>query len=148
MTIPKHIDIFNKVVAKALLVLYDNFPRPLDLDPMLIGMDIVFSEGLDADSEEMKVLVGTPEATLEFLVAEGFVRFKPENRYMGGALKFPDAVLTARGLALLNRVPTSVDEAMDRRTYIERFRSAASNGLKTAIPEAIGSLVGGFLAAG
>jgi hypothetical protein len=103
---------------------------------------------LGTDSEEMKILVGTPEATLDFLVAEGFVRFSPENRHLGGGLMFPDSVLSAKGLALLNRVPASVDEAKDRRTYIERIRSAASNGLKTAIPEAIGSLVGGLLSAG
>jgi hypothetical protein len=146
MSIPVHIDIFNKVVAKVLMELYDNFPRPTDLDPMLIGMGIVLSEGLDSESEQFKALVGTPEATIDFLVTEGFVRFDPGLRTLG-KLTFPEAVLTARGLALLHRVPESVDATLDRRTYIERFKSAAADGVKAAIPETIGALVGGLLGA-
>lgn len=147
MTIPTHIDIFNKVVAKVFLQLYDNFPRSVDLDPTLIGMDIVLSEGLESGSEEFKALVGTPEATIDFLVIEGFIRFDPTSRYIG-KLSFPEAVLTAKGLALLQRVPESVDSTIDRRTYIERIKSATVNGVKAALPEAIGALVVGLLGAG
>lgn len=147
MTVPIHIDIFNKVTAKVLLQLYDNFPRPVDLDPALIGMDIVLSERLESDSEELKALVGTPEATIDFLVSEGFVRFDPAGRYIG-KLSFPEAVLTAKGLALLQRVPESVDSTIDRRTYVQRIKSATADGVKAAVPEVIGALVGGLLGAG
>jgi hypothetical protein len=147
MSIPVHIDIFNKVVAKVLMELYDNFPRPIDLDPMLIGMGIVINEGLDSESEQFKALVGTPEATIDFLVTEDFIRFDPSLRHLG-KLMFPEAVLTAKGLALLHRVPGSVDTTLDRRTYIERIKSAAANGVKAAVPETIGALVGGLLGAG
>ena len=147
MAIPKNIDVFNKVVAETFIRLYDNFPRPIDLDPLEIGMSVLLKEEIQEESEEFKILIGTPEGAIDFLVAENFIRFKPENRHLG-KLFYPDSVLTAKGLALLNLVPDSVNEARDRRSYIERIKALTADGLKAAIPEAIGSVIGGLLGAG
>lgn len=147
MPVPTHIDVFNKVVAKTMLLLYDNFPRPIDLDPVSIGLEIIWAEELDVESDQYKALVGTPESTIDFLANEGFIKYDPSLRTIG-RLSFPEARLTAKGLLLLNQVPESVDESKDRRSRAERIKSATSTGIKTVAPEVIGALVSGLLKGG
>ena len=74
MSIPTNIKVFNQVAAKVLVLLHDAFPTPTNIDPHIVGMDIVLEEKYDSDSAEHKHLVTAAEATVQFLIDDNFIR--------------------------------------------------------------------------
>ena len=147
MSIPANIKVFNQVVAKVLVLLHDAFPTPTNIDPLIVGMDIVLEEKYDTDSEEHKHLVTAAEATVQFLIDENFIRVAAGAQYLE-VRGFQNIVLTSKGFSLLQKAPESIDSNVDRRSYFERFRSYTASGAKVVATEAIGPVVARFLGAG
>ncbi len=143
-TLPQNIDAFNRVVAKTLLTLYDQFPTPADLDGHKVGEQV--ARELDAGDNEQtfKIIASIGPETIEFLVAEGFLSFRRDMRNMDGAGKFPQARLTLRGLTLLGQVPEGVTQKDESPTLAQRLGEAMRQGATQGISTAVGKLL--FLA--
>lgn len=90
-----NIDEFNRAVGLTLDRLYQAFPLPIALHV----------EELDEGADEH--LLGVYGATIKFLLAEGFIRGGTSIRDYRST---PNVVLTAKGLAILNAVPDSIQE--------------------------------------
>lgn len=134
---PANIEIFERIAATTLLTLYEKFPVPEDLSSIDIGY-LAAGKGRGEEEQFEIVAVVAPPA-MSFLYVEGFFRYEPEERVMGGA-DFPQAVLTLKGLALLGAVPSTLDESRDRRPLIDQIRSAAEEGATSSISEAVRTL--------
>ena len=147
MSIPANIKVFNQVAAKVLVLLHDAFPTPTNIDPMIVGMDIVLEEKYDADSAEHKHLITAAEATVQFLIDEHFIRIAAGPQYLQ-VRGFQNIVLTSKGFSLLQKTPESIDSSVDRRSYFERFKSFTASGAKVVATEAIGPVIARFLGAG
>jgi len=147
MAVSPNIEVFNQVAARTFVRLYEAFPSPIDLDPGLIGMDVVLEEKYAPDSAHHNSLVGSTSDTIQYLIDESFIRLT------GGAQDlsfrgFQGAVLTSKGFSLLQLTPESVDTSVDRRSYFERLKTATATGTKVVATEAIGALIARLLAAG
>jgi len=147
MSIPTNIKVFNQVAAKVLVLLHDAFPTPTNIDPHIVGMDIVLEEKYDSDSAEHKHLVTAAEATVQFLIDENFIRVAAGPQYLE-VRGFQNIVLTSKGFSLLQRTPESIDSSVDRRSYFERLKSFTTSGAKVVATEAIGPVIARFLGAG
>ena len=147
MSTPANIKVFNQVAAKVLVLLHEAFPTPTNVDPMIVGMDIVLEEKYAPDSAEHKHLVTAAEATVRFLIDENFIRVAAGPQYLE-VRGFQNIVLTSKGFSLLQKTPESIDSTVDRRSYFERFKSLTASGAKVVATEAIGPVVARFLGAG
>jgi hypothetical protein len=137
----RNIEIFEQVVARTLLKLYENFPSPIDLEPMGVGVEVV--QGTEMTEEEMApIILHTAGHSIEFLVREGFITFNPRNRTLSGP-EFPDAVLTLKGFQLLGQIPESVDASIDRRTLVQQLGEAVESGAKASIGDAVKNILAG-----
>ena len=145
-SVPRNIELFDRVVAVTLVKLYESFPNPLDINATGIGYEA--AQGASADEiEAFKLMTETAENSIHFLVREGFVRYNETARTFDGA-EFPGASLTLRGFTLLGATPTAVNESVDRRPFIEQLKGAVQEGAKAAIPEIIKSLFAGAIGLG
>lgn len=147
MSTPPNIEVFNIVAAKVLVLLYEAFPTPTKVDPLAIGLDVLFGEDYKADSPQYKHLVTGAEATVQFLIDEDFIRVAKGPQYLE-VRGFQNLVLTSKGFALLQKTPESVDPSVDRRSYFERLKSATVSGAKVVATESIGAIVARLLGAG
>ena len=144
---PPNIKVFNQVAAKVLVQLHDSFPTPVNIDPLVVGMDVVLEEEYVPESAEYKHLVTAAEATIRFLIDENFVRIAHGPQYLE-VRGFQNIVLTSKGFSLLQRTPESIDSTVDRRSYFERFKSLTASGAKVVASEAVGPLIARFLGSG
>jgi hypothetical protein len=147
MSPPANIKVFNQIVAKVFVLLHDAFPTPTNIDPLIVGMDIVLEEKYESESAEHKHLVTAAEATVQFLIDENFIRVAAGPQYLE-VRGFQNVVLTSKGFSLLQKTPESINSNVDRRSYFERFRSYTASGAKVVATEAIGPVVAHFLGAG
>ena len=147
MSTPANIKVFNQVAAKVLVLLHEAFPTPTNIDPTIVGMDIVWEEKYASDSAEHKHLVTAAEATVQFLINENFIRVAAGSQYLE-VRGFQNIVLTSKGFSLLQKTPESIDSTVDRRSYFERFKSLTASGAKVVATEAIGPVIARFLGAG
>ena len=142
-----NIKVFNQVAAKVLVLLHEAFPTPTNIDPLIVGMNIVMEEKYAPDSAEHKHLVTAAEATVQFLIDENFVRVAAAPQYLA-VRGFQNVVLTSKGFSLLQMTPESIDSTVDRRSYFERFKSMTASGAKAVATEAIGPVIARYLGAG
>lgn len=147
MNTSANIKVFNQVAAKVLVLLHDAFPSPINIDPLIVGTDIVLEEKYGPDSAEHKHLLTAAEATVQFLIDEKFIRVAAGPRYLE-VRGFQNIVLTSKGFSLLQKTPESIDTTVDRRSYFERFKSITASGAKVVATEAIGPVIARFLGAG
>ena len=147
MSTPANIEVFNVVVAKVLVLLYESFPTPTTVDPLAIGLDVLFGENYETDSPQYNHLVTGAEATVQFLIDEGFIRVAKGPQYLE-VRGFQNIVLTSKGFALLQKTPEAVDSTVDRRSYFERLKSVTVSGAKAVATESIGAVVARLLGAG
>ena len=147
MSTPANIEIFNLVAAKVFVRLYETFPTPTNIDPLLIVIDTVLEDKYDTESPQYKHLITGADATVQFLIDENFIRIANGPQYLE-VRGFQNVVLTSKGFALLQKTPEAVDEGVDRRSYIDRFKSATLSGAKVVATESVGSLVARLLGAG
>jgi hypothetical protein len=146
MSAPPNIEVFNIVAAKVLVKLYEAFPTPTNIDPTVLGIGVLLEEKYAEGSPQYQHLLTAADATIRFLIDEGFVRVSdgPQCLEVRG---FQSLVLTSKGFALLQKTPESVDSSVDRRSYFERLKSVTAAGARLAATEAIGPLVARMLGA-
>ena len=109
------VEIFNKGAALILAKLYEEFPTSIILDVTKLDTEIT--------EEEANVYA----STVSFLRDEGFIRSgKSVNR---GKLT-SNAVLTSKGLAVLNSTPEILQ---DKSPLGERMKDAAKSGSKEVL---------------
>jgi len=147
--VPTHtnIELFEQVVGRCLLKLYQGFPTPIDLEPGRIGVEVATELDLEDEDSAVLILSGADHA-VGFLVREGFIHFNPQSRVMTGP-KFPGAVLTLKGLHLLGKVPSSVDSSVDNRPLADRLGDAVKDGARASIADAVKAIISGaFVAVG
>lgn len=147
MAVPANIEVFNQVAARTFVRLYEAFPSPIDLDPMLIGMDVILEEKYEPDSAQHSFLVSSASDTIKYLIDEGFIRLTRGYQDLGFR-GVKGAVLTSKGFALLQNAPESIDSSVDRRSYFERLKAATASGVKAITSDAVGALVARLLSGG
>lgn len=137
MAEPRNIQIFQELAARLLDKLYGTFPNPILLDSMDIGQEV--AAHFDSDgAEQWRILNEDSANTMEFLVKEGFIEFRPDHRTLDQRVGvFPDAVLTLKGFTLLGATPTVVNEALERRPIAEQLSEALNAGAR----DTVGSIV-------
>ncbi len=138
LSVPRNIELFDRVVALTLVKLYGSFPSPIDLNAASIGAEAAHDT---TDDEEMfKIISHTAGDSIAFLVREGFIHYETAYRTISGP-EFPQATLTLKGFTLLGATPKAVDESIDRRPFIEQLQGAIREGAKGSVPEIIKSLL-------
>lgn len=118
----KNIKDFNKFTAMLFERLYDSFPNQI----------VISIEDMDdgADRETIR----TYASTMEFLAIEGFIRYSTttmSNVYL-------NVTLTAKGLTILNKIPSVLKE---KKTFIEMIKEIAKDGSKTMLHSVIDALL-------
>ncbi|MDO8271265.1 MAG: hypothetical protein Q7U82_04990 [Gammaproteobacteria bacterium] len=97
--LPKNISNFDLVVANLLVILYESFPRPINLNPSNTGK-IGFSAVPVGTSDDESWEIGTMiDDVFTFLSEEGFIRYQsgPNNQHG----YYWSARLTLKGLTIL-----------------------------------------------
>lgn len=117
---------FNEATARILAKLYEGFPRRVSLK---VG-DLVGSP--DQNKEQ------TYGDTIIFLEREGFLRY--ETRV--GNEHYNDVSLTAKGLAILNSVPASLQE---KEPLGCRLTSVLKDGSKELIRTIVEQIIKGAM---
>lgn len=108
----KNIDTFNKMTASVFADLYEAFPKPL-----VLQCEEFCAKHSLLESEDIC------KATVEFLEAEGLIRFKS----VSGA-NFAQVSLTMKGLSVLKKTPNSVKhEQSVGELVVEKIKSGAIN---------------------
>lgn len=148
MAEPRNIQIFQELAAIFLDRLYRTFPNPILLDAMDIGQEVAVRLESD-EAEQWQILHADSANTMEFLVKEGFVAFRPDYRTLDqhpGV--FPEAVLTLKGFTLLGAIPAVVNEALERRPIAEQLSEALNAGARDAVGSIVKSLFFGAIKIG
>lgn len=118
----KNIKDFNKFTAMLFERLYNSFPNRV-----MISIE-------DMDDSADKETIRTYASTVEFLALEGFIRYRTatmDNVYM-------DVTLTAKGLTILNKIPSTSKE---KKTFIEMIKEIAKDGSKAELRSVIDALL-------
>lgn len=133
----QNIDDFNRACAAIFARLYAGFPEPLLIDIRAI------CDQLAVEVETKEEVLGRARlisSTLRFLAAEGFFRC---GEHLGAYAE--DVVLTAKGLAALNRTPATLrpheKSVGDNLVALARdlTKDGVKEGVKAAIRVALGS---------
>jgi hypothetical protein len=130
--IPKNMELFNVVTLRIFDRLYEAFPQPIDITPGSIAIEITADE---ADSDAMKAVL-VADNTLSWLATEGFLRY--ERPYTG---KFPQVVLTLKGLTILGLVPRSIQPSETPETMIKKIKRVLYTGAERTSADAVKSVV-------
>lgn len=146
MTPPRNIAQFNQVVAVTLVKLYAAFPNPIDLRGRDIGAEAA-DDFADDMAEQFQLMMETASNTIGFLVQEGFVRYDPAAGHIGGP-EYPGATLTLKGFTLLGTTPEAVDDAVERRPFINQLQDVVEEGARTTATQIVSSLFTGALRLG
>lgn len=124
----QNIDDFNRGCALALATLYRRFPVPWDIDiTALEAGQVAANDTPDRQAERQAIYA----ATLKFLRDEGYIRFSGSDIR---ELVFLECVLTSRGLAALNRVPSAIKTP--QKTAGETLLDLSRDILKASAQEA------------
>lgn len=136
---PRNIEHFNLVVLELFSRLYESFPHPLnicDQSDIHIGFSAVPE---DATGEEAWSIVTMAGDVIEWLKEEGFVRYEPDPNHRHG--NYWKVRLTLKGFTILGYVPTSLQQAEQRESLIQRARYAMASAASAAGKEAIKHVV-------
>lgn len=119
----KNIEMFNTITAGVFAELYGAFPKPI-----LLQCEEFCGRHNCKDAEDIC------KATVEFLEAEGLVRYKSTT----GHGHFAYISLTMRGFAVLKKVPNSVKpEESVGEILVEKLKSGAFNIASDVIQNAL-----------
>jgi hypothetical protein len=134
-----NIEFFNIFTLSLFDRLYSKFPTPIDVDAGAIASELAANESKD-DVWYEKVTAASH--ALDFLHQEGFITYKSKIMSEG---KFAQVRLSAKGLAVLNAVPDSLET---KEPVIGKVRNALAGGVKEAGSESVRQLVQHLLTAG
>ena len=116
-----NIKAFNLAVADIFALLYERFPLKITV----FGVDEFLSENIrEYDKEILK-------ATIEFLEKENFISYRTAKCEHG---LYADLSLSLKGLSLLNKIPTEIQE---RKSNGEIIFNAIKNGSFAVAREAV-----------
>ncbi len=135
--IPTNVERFNLITLVLFDSLYNEFPKPLEIQPAKLGASAVPSDASYEDSFSFSTLA---EDAVTWLSEEGFIRYGGHDT--GG---FIDVRLTLKGLALLNYVPSSVQASEPKEPLIKKIRKVLAGGAQKASEEAVKSVIGELL---
>lgn len=119
-------DEFNRIAASALERLDENFPVPI----RLYSKDYV-----DENSEVERMLF---YYTVEFLSKENLLTFDGGDDQ---AYQIDQAVLTGKGLSLLNSVPELLQEKSEAIPFRQKITSALKTGSKETLKMVMSQLI-------
>lgn len=127
-----NIEFFDRLTLALLERLYSEFPTPVEIDTRSLGA------GLLPDNVTPEVghrLLASVDHAVNFLQEEGFITHR--GTYLEGGT-FLQVRLTAKGLAVLNSIPESLE---GRETIAARIRGLLGSGARTAGTESVKQLV-------
>ena len=134
--IPENIARFNLTALVVLRNLYEEFPAPIEVDAMTIGVSALPG---NADSHSNGDSETDATHVLTWLAEEGFLRF--ETQTYGGT--FFGVRLTQKGIAVLG-TPMEIESGSSVRTpetLIARMSRVLKSGAEGASAEAVKLLV-------
>ncbi len=119
-----NMDAFNEYASRIFDFLYDEFPK---------ASEVHLSRFLEdpEDRNRRDVFIGT----MRFLKREGFLTYE---RMTAGTNGYAMVVLTAKGLAVLDAVPESIQ---GNQSFIKRIRTALRAGTGEAAKATIQGLI-------
>jgi hypothetical protein len=129
-----NIDVFNRIVVVVFQALHQAFPRPVTLAAREIRQqaEIPDDDWWEANHGTRGNSAG---AAIVWLNDEGFLRYSAPTS--DGSM-FAGAVLTAKGLAILNRIPISIET---RSTLGERLKDLTSTATREAVSAFVRMLI-------
>jgi len=133
-----NIDDFNISAGKILAKLYETFPVPMNILPEHFvegGRDACykFDEFLGAESHNSTAINFLCVAA--WLIQEQYVAATDPNRHMG---YFKDAVLTQKGLLVLDTIPKSLEyTAPIGERLVKSVKTGAGEAVKSIAREAL-----------
>ena len=139
MSNPDNIDFFNLYTIAIFERLYNNFPTPIHVNAVLMATELVPEQSSEDDRHKKIQSAGY---ALSFLAEEGFVTYEDARPNVG---QFAGVRLTAKGLAVLNSVPGSIEKS---EPVIGKIRNALTGGAKEAGNESIRQIVQSVLTTG
>lgn len=129
----RNIDRFNEITGLIFACLYEKFPVPVDLHPMLFGIKetpggaecaaVAVALELDPQSEDEIFF----KHSVRWLIEAGYLA---SAEYSYGSTHFGDSRLTAKGLEVLNAVPTAL---VPREPLGEQLVAASKSGGKELV---------------
>ena len=139
MAEPDNIDFFNLFTIAIFDRLYNSFPTPIQVNAVLMASELI-PEKTSEEARHKKLQ--SAGYALSFLAEEGFVTYKDARPNVG---QFVGVRLTAKGLAVLNSVPGSIEKS---EPLIGRIRKILTGGVKEAGNESIRQIVQSALTTG
>ncbi|MDO8772288.1 MAG: hypothetical protein Q7K57_27015 [Burkholderiaceae bacterium] len=136
----ENIDEFNQAVGLIFAKLYGAFPEPIMLKVQSLDPEDIDANAPIEDHNHRWKVFGH---TMMFLRDEGYVRFNDPPMAFD---LFPLAVLTRKGLEVLNQTPESINGP--RKTIGDTLRDLSKDILKEGAKEALKGTVGLIFGAG
>jgi hypothetical protein len=134
-------EFFDLLAGDIFARLYQSFPEPIDLQSDGIFPDLGEQQQLDDDPERLRTLYGH---TVQWLAAEGYLRFGQAAPQDDGSVAFLNAVLTSKGLAALRKTPELL--AGPGQTLGDKIEETAkditSDAAKATMKELVGTALG------
>lgn len=128
---PQNIQKFDETVAIMLAKLYDNFPTPQSIVVDAYGVDVQILYQVDGSEiyKQEKMKANAVINAVRWLADEDYLRFDSQSSE-GDRIR--GAVLTQKGLSLLNAIPASLSQ-----TRGARLSSAIKSGAKEVAKEVL-----------
>lgn len=105
-SLPKNIEIFDKITGYVLVILYESFPNPKDIELQKIYDEVAV--GIEDESLCTDIHLHHISNTFSFLAKEGFIEFNQQMITIHPDQVFYQSVLTLKGLTLLGAIPQSI----------------------------------------
>jgi hypothetical protein len=131
--VPTNIALFNVITLRILDRLYDAFPKPIDVTPGTIGIEITEKEDGDGAWNAMEVA----DHTLRWLRTEGFLTYA--NKTHDG--KFTNVQLSLKGLTVLGSVPASIKPEEPVEPLHKRVKRVLESSAEGAIADAAKAII-------
>lgn len=129
-----NIDRFNALAAHLFSVLYDSFPKPIDVESAVVARE---ARTKDSESEDLPEWERAAANTVSWLAEEGFVRYK--SAAYGG---FVGVRLSMKGLTVLGYTPVSIKSTGTAEPLIVRLKRAVGKGVEGAATDAVKDVIG------
>jgi hypothetical protein len=138
---PQNIDDFETGVALIFGMLYENFPKEIELNPYDLAIISTMKLGHVDDDINSRCLELSQIycSTARFLLAEGYIR----GNQTKGRTCTDNCALTIKGLIALQRVPKSMQDK--KKSIGDFFLDLGKDGVKEVTKEVLTSAVRALL---
>lgn len=136
---PQNIEHFNLVVLELFSRLYESFPHPLNICDQS-HIHIGFAAVPNGATGDEAWSIGTMASdVIEWLKEEGFLRYEPDPNHQHG--NYWKVRLTLKGFTILGYVPTSLQQAEQKESLIDKAKQAIASAASTTGKEVIKQVV-------